>query len=63
MLVVAGDGIGAVFVLFVVFVPGVEAGLGEGLPAVAGVSVHSGDGFGQYFEIGGRADAAAAYEE
>ena len=63
LLVVADEGVGGVFVGFVVFVPGGVGGLGEGLFQTAFVLAYAGDVFGQEGEVVFRGNDAAAGED
>ncbi len=46
-LVIAHDGVGAVFILFVEFVPSGEARFGQSLFQTAWILLYAGEGFGQ----------------
>ena len=62
LLIVAGDGVGAIFVLFVVFMPCGEAGLGECLLFAPSIAVHAGDVLHQQMQISFGANHLAAGE-
>ena len=62
-LVVADDGVGAVFVLFVEFVPSGEAGFGKALFQTAFGLLNAGDALGEQAQVGFGGDGAASGEE
>ena len=62
-MVVADDGVGAVFVLFVEFVPSGEAGFGKALFQTTFGLLHAGDALGEQAQVGFGGDGAASGEE
>ena len=62
-LVVADDGVGAVFVLFVEFVPSGEAGFGKALFQTTFGLLHAGDALGEQAQVGFGGDGTASGEE
>ena len=62
-LIVADDGVGAVFVLFVEFVPSGEAGFGKALFQTTFGLLHAGDALGEQAQVGFGGDGTASGEE